>query len=164
MFKDLSLFNTLNISNLSQQCIDINFKKNYECKDPSRLTQPSSVASYHGSAMSASIIRCRRSYCRAPWTEGVAEVDRVSRGRTTSRNGRASPRCGRWAAITAEASVGYPNDAWASRPFTGFDLLIDLSSSLSHTLSQRCVREPLAAFLAKKIWMSVVTTWQSAIN
>ena len=27
---------------------------------------------------------------RAKWTEGVAEIDSVNRGRTTSRNGRAS--------------------------------------------------------------------------
>ena len=50
----------------------------------------SNVASSHGSTTSVAMIRCRRSYCRAPWTESVAKVDRVSRGRTTSRNGRAS--------------------------------------------------------------------------
>ena len=70
------------------------------------------------------MIRCRRSYCRAPWTEGVAEVDRVSRGRTTSRNGRAS-RCHHCPALQRTGVdgqpsqqrhlLGYPNDAWASR-------------------------------------------------
>ena len=53
--------------------------------------QPSSVAICHGSPMYVAMIRCRRSYNRAPWTERVVEVDHVSRGRRISRNGRATP-------------------------------------------------------------------------
>ena len=59
--------------------------------------------------------------------KGFTEVDSVNRGRTTSRNGRAS-RChhcstlpeGRrhWVAITAEASVGVPQRRLG---ITGFD-------------------------------------------
>ena len=40
--------------------------------------QPSTFASYHGSDTSVAMIRCQRSYYRAPWTEGVAEVPRKS--------------------------------------------------------------------------------------
>ena len=68
------------------------------------------------------IIRCRRSYYRAPWTEGVAKLDRVNRGRTTSRSARSS-RCHHCSTLQASTgdhhggsiSQGTPNDAWASR-------------------------------------------------
>ena len=72
----------------------------------------SSVASYHGLTISVAMIRCRRSYYRAPWTEGVAEIDPVNRGRTTSRNGRAStvdviaPRCREQASVGGHHSGG----------------------------------------------------------
>ena len=49
-------------------------------------SQPSSVASYHCSAMSVVLIRCRRSYYKEQWVAIVAEEDLVNHGRTTSRN------------------------------------------------------------------------------
>ena len=82
-----------------------------------------------GSAMSVAMTRCRRSYNRAPRTEGVAAVDRVNRGRTTSRNGRAG-RCHHCSALQRTGVngrpsqrrhlSGYPNDAWASRVLIGW--------------------------------------------
>ena len=41
--------------------------------------QPSSLASYHGSVMSAAKTRCQKSYCREQYVVGVAEEDRVKR-------------------------------------------------------------------------------------
>ena len=53
--------------------------------------QPSSVASYHGTAMYVKM-RCRRSYYNEQWLVVVAEEDLVNHGRTgtTPRNGQAS--------------------------------------------------------------------------
>ena len=74
--------------------------------------------------VSVAMIRCWRSCCRAPWTEVVPEVDRISRERTTSRNGRTS-RCHHCYALQRTGVDGrpsqrrhlsvFPNDAWASR-------------------------------------------------
>ena len=75
------------------------------------------------------LIRCRRSYDRAPWTEGVTEVYRVNRGKTTSKEwtGQPIPTLHRIAEERYRGKApmsghhsggiyrGYPNDAWASR-------------------------------------------------
>ena len=54
------------------------------------VCQSSSVASFHGSAMSAVTIRCQKSYYRELHMIVVVEVDRVNDGGTTSRDGQAS--------------------------------------------------------------------------
>ena len=46
-----------------------------------RKCQPSSVASYHSSAMSAVMIHCRKSYYNEQWIIVVAVEDRVNHGR-----------------------------------------------------------------------------------
>ena len=48
--------------------------------------QPSNIASYHSSAMSVDMIRCRKSYDMEQWTVDVAKNDRVNHGRTILRN------------------------------------------------------------------------------
>ena len=50
----------------------------------------STVASCHGSAMSAVMMRCRKSCYKKRWMAVVAEEDRVKHGRTTLRDGWAS--------------------------------------------------------------------------
>ena len=94
---------------------------------------PSSVASYHGAAMSVAMIRCRRSHYRAPWTEGVAEVHRVNLGRTTSRMSMSSllrfaEDRRQWAATTAEAPIVVPQRRVG---FTDFDWLSNTLTTLS---------------------------------
>ena len=65
-------------------------------------------ASYHGSAMPVAMIRCRRAYFRASWTDAVAEVDRVNRSRTTSRNRRAS-QCHHCSTLQRTGLGGWPS-------------------------------------------------------
>ena len=87
--------------------------------------QLSSVASYHGLAMSVVIIRCRTSYYNEEWMVVVAEEYLVNHGRTTSRNGQGS-RCrhccaSRLTEVSEQLSQQmhlskYANNAWASRP------------------------------------------------
>ena len=71
--------------------------------------QQSNVASCHGSAMSAGIIHCRKSYYtrnrpRKPWKNNIKEWTDQS----VSPLVRIADDISRWAAIRAEASVGVP--------------------------------------------------------
>ena len=77
---------------------------------------PSSVANFHGSAMSVVMIRCRRSYYKEQWMVVVADEDLVNHGRTTSRNDQSMSSLlliaddrSRWAVIAAVACVGVPH-------------------------------------------------------
>ena len=99
-------------------------------------SRPSGASAVHRQASQVIMVRPRlspwhtandQSYYRAPWTEGVAEVDRVNRGRTTPGSGRVG-RCHHCSAlqmivVDGRPSYrmhlsGYPNDAWASRVLT----------------------------------------------
>ena len=84
--------------------------------------QPSSIASYCGSATSVIMIRCRRPHYREQWMGVVAAEDFVNKSwkdnikeltvqSMSSLVCIADGRC-RWAVIAADASVGVPpNDA-----------------------------------------------------
>ena len=56
----------------------------------SAYCQTSSVASYHGLAMSADMTRCRKPYFVKRRNVAVTEEDRANYGRTISSNGQAS--------------------------------------------------------------------------
>ena len=73
--------------------------------------------------MSVAMIRYWRSYYRAPWMEGVAEVDRTREwtGQSMSSLLRVVEDRRRWVAITAEASVLVPQRRLG---VTGFDRFI----------------------------------------
>ena len=80
--------------------------------------QPSSVASYHGSAV-CRMLRCRRSYYREQLMAVVADEDLVNHEKTTSKNGQAG-RCrhccpSRMTDGQSSQQIHlslYPNDTW----------------------------------------------------
>ena len=71
----------------------------------------STVASYHGSATSVIVMRCRILYYKKQWMAVVTEEDFVDHWRSTSRNGQAS-RCRH---CCGDICPSTPNDAWVSR-------------------------------------------------
>ena len=105
-----SIYQTNTYDNRSLSSLDT---RNFYC-------QPPSIASYHGSAVSAITLRCQKSG-NSRWF--VAEEDSVNHGGTISRNGKAcrcrcctsqmTEVCGR--PLLQRGLLEYPNDAWASQ-------------------------------------------------
>ena len=75
--------NTTQTNVYGNRSISLPSARSFYCK-------PSTVASYHGLAMSVVTIHCWRSCCRQQWVADVAGEDRVNHRRTASRNEQAS--------------------------------------------------------------------------
>ena len=107
--------------------------------------KPSSVASYHGSAISVVMIRYRRSHYKEQWMVVVAEEVLVNHARTTSRNGRIVglrlPMCR--TNVAAGKHIANPLNVWRiCAPWQGVRALLMFGScskqSWLHNAYQLC--------------------------